>query len=260
LTEPPPAVPDYWLEKLMPLPTDMGTNRVNWNLRYDSPPTFTHNYEINANPGETPASPEGPLALPGVYTARLTVNGNAYTQTLTVKNDPRSPASAIDLRAQYDLMMKLYDGAKTAWTGYTQVGAMRAAVAELSRSKPPADVAAAATAFGAKLLAVGGSGGGGRGGGGGGGRGGAQSPPPAPNFAAIVGAMNRQQNTLDAGDMAPNEPMAKAYSAACAELKAATTNWRTINSQDLPALNAIVIKNNLKPIPAAAPLPVVPVC
>ena len=94
LNEPPPPVPDFWLEKPQPMPTALGMNRINWDMRYDNRRRpFTHTYEINANPGETPASPEGPLALPGVYTLKLTVDGKTYTQTVTVKNDPRSPAS-----------------------------------------------------------------------------------------------------------------------------------------------------------------------
>ncbi|MEP6493853.1 MAG: hypothetical protein ABJF01_14325 [bacterium] len=259
LNEPPPAVPDYWLEKLMPMPMNPGLNRINWNLRYDSPPTFSHNYEINANPGETPASPEGPLALPGVYGVKLTVSGKSYTQTVTVKNDPRSPSTAIELRAQHDLEMKLYAAANEAWDGYTQATAMRTAIADLTRSNPPADVATAAAAFDAKLLSVGGRGGGGRGGGGGGGRGGPAGPPPAPNFAAIIGTMNRELNTLDPGDMAPNEPMMRTYAAACGDLKAAVTTWKTVNAQDLVALNTLLTKNNLRPIPAPAALSI-PVC
>jgi hypothetical protein len=250
LNEPPPAVPDYWLAKPQPMPTEVGTNRINWDLRYDNPPALNHSYEINANVGESPASPEGPIALPGVYTLKLTVNGTTYTQTVAVKNDPRSPATAADLHAQHDLQLKVYEGAKEAWDGYNQVAAVRAAVAELARSNPPSDVAAAATAFDAKLLSVGGRGGGGRGGGGGGGRGGPPGPPPAPNFAAITGAMDRQLNTLDAGDMAPNEPMVRNYLSACSDLKAAVANWKTLSSQDLAALNTMLAKNNLKQIPA----------
>jgi hypothetical protein len=254
LNEPPPAVPDYWLAKPQPMPTEVGTNRINWDLRYDNPPALNHSYEINANVGESPASPEGPIALPGVYTLKLTVNGTTYTQTVAVKNDPRSPATAADLHAQHDLQLKVYEGAKEAWDGYNQVAAVRAAVAELARSNPPSEVAAAATAFDAKLLSVGGRGGGGRGGGGGGGRGGPPGPPPAPNFAAITGAMDRQLNTLDAGDMAPNEPMVRTYLSACSDLKAAVANWKTLNSQDLAALNTMLAKNNLKQIPAPAAL------
>ena len=82
-TEPPPSVPDFWLEKPRPMPADAGMHRINWDLRYDNPPSFTHNYEINANPGETPASPEGPLALPGVYTAKLTLTARATRRRST---------------------------------------------------------------------------------------------------------------------------------------------------------------------------------
>ena len=45
-------------------------------------PRSRHSFEINANPGLTPPSPEGPLALPGVYTLKLTVDGRSYTQTV----------------------------------------------------------------------------------------------------------------------------------------------------------------------------------
>ncbi len=70
LPDPPPPVPDYWLEKPKPMPTEIGTNRTTWNLRYDNPPAFVHNFAqvMGAVAGDTPASPEGPLALPGVYT------------------------------------------------------------------------------------------------------------------------------------------------------------------------------------------------
>jgi hypothetical protein len=70
----------------------------------------------------------------------------------------------------------------------------------------------------------------------------------------------RQLDTLDFGDMAPNEPMTKAYAAGCADLKTAVTNWRTINTQDLVAFNAVLSKNNLKIIPAASPALTVPAC
>ena len=57
LNEPPPTVNDYWLEKPLPMPVTPGLHRINWNIRHDSPPAFTHSYEINANPFLTPASP-----------------------------------------------------------------------------------------------------------------------------------------------------------------------------------------------------------
>ena len=254
--EPPPTVNDFWLEKPMPMPAAPGMHRINWDIRYDSPPAFSHSYEINANPGETPASPEGPLALPGVYTLRLKVDGRTYTQTVTVKNDPRSPASAADLRAQHDLQMKIDAGAREAWDGYHQVTAMRAALASALKSSA-AEIADAAKAFDAKLQAVGGTAGGGRRGGGGGGRGG---PPVPPNFAGLQSAMLRQLETQDSGDMAPSDPMLRAYSGVCGELKDAVTRWKVLNGAELTSLNGVLKKNGLAPIPAASPALAMPVC
>ncbi|PYP71101.1 MAG: hypothetical protein DMD41_13385 [Gemmatimonadetes bacterium] len=157
-----PPEPNFWVATPQPMPTAVGTNRVNWDLRYDSPPAFTHSYEINANPGLTPASPEGPVAPPGVYTLRLTVDGKIYTQAVTVLNDPRSPATAADLRAQHELQMKIYIGIQEAWDGYHQVAAVRTAVAADTASTAPAEVVAAAKALDSTLAGVGGNAEGGR--------------------------------------------------------------------------------------------------
>jgi hypothetical protein len=215
---------------------------------------------MGAVPNATPWTPEGPLALPGVYTLKLTVDGNSSTQTVTVKNDPRSPAPAAELSAQHDLLMRLFAGSSEAWDGYTQVTAMRSALGALSASNPPADVAGAIAAFTAKLVSAGGSGGaGGRGGGGG--RGAAPAgPPPVPNFAGLVGAMNRQLDGLDFGDQAPTEPMLKAWSWVCADLKTAVSNWKNINSVDLVAFNGVLAKSGLPAIKAAGPMLTSSVC
>ncbi len=251
LTDPPPPVPDFWVEKPSPLPIAPGLNRIHWNLRYDDPPAFSHSYEINANPGETPSSPEGPMVLPGLYTLTLTVDGRSYTQKMTVKNDPRSPASYHDLREQFDMQMKLYGCTQEAWDCYHQIAAARSSIGAILKSNPPSEIATAAHAFDDKLAAIGGSIGFGRrfgGGGGGGGFPGAGGPPRQPAFTNISGTAVRQINTLNSGDMAPNESMRKACATACAELKAAMKSWETLKSKDLPAFNAVLAKSDIKPV------------
>ncbi len=94
-----PPHPNWWLAPPYSLPTDVGLNRMAWDFRCDSPPAFTHTFEINANPGRTPTAPQGAFAGPGRYTVRLAVNGRTYTQPLTVRNDPRSPVSVAGLAA-----------------------------------------------------------------------------------------------------------------------------------------------------------------
>ena len=267
-TNPPPQVPPYWLKVPAPLPTAIGTNRMNWDLRYDDPPAFSHSmdpyFTLNAVPGETVYHQEGPLALPGVYTVKLTVDGKSYTQSVTVRNDPRSPATLADLQAQHDLQMKLYNGARAAWDGWLQVDAMRQAVANVTRGNPPAEVTAAAATFDAALARVGGIAGivdnt----------RGNAFTGKLTPNFAAINGreggegvlfSMNGQLRTNDFGDMAPNEPMRLGWTHVCTDLRSAVADWHAINEKDLVAFNAVLTRNNLRPIAPAAPALPTPVC
>jgi len=255
-------VAPWWLEVPQPLPTAVGLNRVNWNIRYDNPPAFNHNYAqvMGAVPHETPYTPEGPIALPGVYTARLTVDGEAYSQTFTVRNDPRSPATAADLLAQHNLQMKLYGGAKTSWDGWHQAQAVRDAVAQVVMGNPPAEVKAAAARLDSLIAQVQGD------------------PTPLPNFgrhagpptfAALNGtepgesiplvSMNGQLRTTDYGDMAPSAAMLAAWRMACTDLRSAVATWASINAKDLVAFNALLAKSNLKPV-AAAPALAAPVC
>jgi hypothetical protein len=50
---------------------------------------------------------DGPLAPPGAYTVRLTVNGQTYARAARVVRDPRISATDRDLIAQYDLAKQI---------------------------------------------------------------------------------------------------------------------------------------------------------
>ena len=244
--DPLPPIPDFWIEVPKPMPTAVGTNRINWNLRYDDPKSFSRSYGINANPGETPASPEGPLVAPGVYTVKLTVNGQSQSQTVTVKNDPRSPATASDVKSQCDLQASLYYGAREAWDGFQEVSKIRSMLADLQSADPVAELALAASTFDEKIALIGGSGGGGR-------RGGGGFPPadgviPAPTFGGVMGSMIRHMGTLESGDMAPNEVMIKNAKTALSDLKTVSANWKAFQAKEVVAFNAVLAKFKLKPI------------
>jgi hypothetical protein len=122
------------------------------------------------------------------------------------------------------------------------------AIANLLKENPSSEVAEAARALNAKVVAVCGSPGGGRQFGGGGGPPGAGGAPRKPTFTAISGTTVRQLKTLDSGDLAPTEAMRKACAAACAEMRETMKSWTQLKSKDLPAFNALLQKSNLKPI------------
>src|SRR5437870_4824349 len=158
-----PPYPDYWL---MPsseraLSTNVGTSRINWDLRYDDPPGYNPdiNNQMNSAPGQVTPAPHGPLVLPGTYTVKLLVDGATYTQTLVVHNDPRIGEAATmmsALRTQNKLAMAAWQGMKDSYAANEQVAAMRAQLAAIARGSLPPDVATAATAFDAKLATAGG--------------------------------------------------------------------------------------------------------
>ena len=183
------------------------------------------------------------------------MDGKSYTQPVTVLNDPRSPATAADLRAQHELQMKIYDGIREAWVGHEQVAAIRAAVAGDTAAAAPVEVVVAAKALDSTLAAVAGSTEGGRGFG----RGGAPAPP---TFVGVSDALVRQLTTLENGDLAPTEAMQRAYVAGCAELKTVVTTWGSITTTALAAFNAVLAKHTLRSIapPPAASVLALPAC
>ena len=95
---------------------------------------------ISATPYNTKCEPEGPWVMPGVYTARLTVDGAVQSQTFSVRMDPRVKTPAAALKQQHDLSVALYDamleaqrlaaearsGGRTAFAGQDAFGGVAA--------------------------------------------------------------------------------------------------------------------------------------
>ena len=207
-----PPEPNFWIAPPFSLPKNAGENRTHWDLRYEAPRVFNHSFEINANPGLTPASPEGALVLPGTYTLKLTVDGKSYTQTLTVKNDPRSPATLEALKAQHALQVKIQRGIEASFEGHRLAAALRDSV----RAADSTSMLAAQLDTIAGL--EGGRGRGGRFGGG----------PASPSFTSINGAFANQLNTQEWGDVAPTAAALAAYASSCQDLAKVVAAWRRL--------------------------------
>ncbi len=103
----PLVVPAYWVRPPRLLSAAPGMHRFVWDLRLPPPPAREHEYPISAIAGDTPREPLGPLVPPGTYTVKLTVDGTAFTRTLTVKMDPRVAMSPADLAAQFALLKRI---------------------------------------------------------------------------------------------------------------------------------------------------------
>jgi hypothetical protein len=96
-------IPRYWIALPGSLPKNSGIHRWIWDLRYAAPISTTRGFPISAVPHATPREPLGPMAVPGDYLLRLTVDGRRLEQHLTLLPDPRVHASLQDLQQQLEL-------------------------------------------------------------------------------------------------------------------------------------------------------------
>ncbi|MEO8910298.1 MAG: hypothetical protein ABI408_08730 [Gemmatimonadaceae bacterium] len=238
-----PPHPNFWVKVEQPLPTDAGMHRVSWDLRYDPPPAFTHTFEINANPGLTPASPEGAIVPPGTYTVRFTVNGKVHTEKVTVTSDPRSHENLAALRAEDTLIRKLNVLERIAWDAFRQADTMRVRLRGMTATDSTSTAARPIREYIARLDSL--AGGAPVPGGGFGGFGGGNARP---TLAQQINRLLGQLGAFDYGDVAPTAAMLAAYKSACNELARSTAAWRALNDADLTTLNAALSAGGKSPL------------
>ena len=244
-----PNFPDFWLAKPYQLPASAGTNRAVWDLRYDPPPAFIHTFEINGNPGASPPSPEGALALPGTYIVKLTVSGKSYSSKVTVRNDPRSPATAAALRAQQALTAKIDAAMRASYDGYQQVAAMRTAIEAIKVTDSTSDLGRAIKAFHATLDSVGGVA--------------LEDRPFSFGFAGkpktdLFSVHDRLQTQFvgqDTGDLAPTAAALSGFARTCLDLTRTLRRWQALTGDELRVINSRLVAVGQTAITAARGVP-----
>src|SRR6185503_1616676 len=155
-------IPAYWIRPTQVLSAAPGMHRFVWDLRYERPAVLETSYPISATLHNTPREPRGPWALPGRYTVRLTANGESYTQSLTVRMDPRVKTPPADLRQQFATATRLTGLLRQAHDALTEVTSLRRQL-RAARERGDSSVTGPVAALDMKLAVLEG-GGGGRGG------------------------------------------------------------------------------------------------
>jgi photosystem II stability/assembly factor-like uncharacterized protein len=124
-----------WLKPPAPPSAAPGHHRFLWDLRYSRPRAATYDYSIAAIWGEdTPALPEGALAVPGLYSVRLAVGGKSWTQPLTLKRDPRLQTTDQEFSSQLDAARQAADLMDRSMTALEEVRAFRKSLAARKKS------------------------------------------------------------------------------------------------------------------------------
>jgi hypothetical protein len=258
-------LPMYWYRPPQVLKATAGMHRFMWDMRWQPLPGGggRGGLPMAAIAHNTAPAPNSIWVAPGSYTVRLTVNGKALTQPITVKMDPRVKTAAVELARQHELSEAMYDGVIETQAALQKVRDLRAQVKKIQEKAGPAAeaVTKALADFDKKAAALeGGAGGaGGRGGGGGqmapGGPGGPMAqggPGGAPggagmqdSLAGIGGSLVQLMNLLQAADAAPTTQAIAAVTERREALRALTAKWDAFRTKDVTALNTALKAANL---------------
>jgi hypothetical protein len=112
-----------------------GLNRVTWSMRLKAPRVPTAASALFG-------AAFGPRVLPGTYTVRMTKDKNVYNTPLVIVGDPRSTASAADLRTQFDLATKLYNLLGEMTYAVDRINGVRLAIDDRAAKLPANDAVA----------------------------------------------------------------------------------------------------------------------
>ena len=160
--------------RTMNSPTRVGLNRVMWDMHYDAPhvvalrtpapdnPNIFSEPRLNNRPtrpithwGIQGAQTAGPLAVPGKYSVRLTVNNKTETQPLVVLKDLEIKTSNADLVASTGAQVRVRDGLTASADLVNKLEVMRKQILDQQKAnaaKP--DIVEALKALDAKMMKV----------------------------------------------------------------------------------------------------------
>src|SRR5438309_10354116 len=183
-------------------------------------------------------APEGPLALPGVYTIRLTVDGKRYTHTIPVRADPRSLVSPGARAAQHALLTRLYSGLRASWADFQPVAQLRGAVTKLAAGDTASDMGKAAKTLAAKLDSLAGD---------------SLSDArevwqPRPTAWSLVDLNSEfalELNAQDNADHAPTQATLAVARSSCEELRKLVGRWTQVVQRDLVIFNRLLSRHGV---------------
>jgi photosystem II stability/assembly factor-like uncharacterized protein len=246
----PKNVPDYWFGPQPVLSKNVSLNRFVWDLHYDPPSALNYSYFGNildyveytlsdhAIPEDTPREQAlGPLATPGQYEVTFIGNNVLMKQALTITLDPRVHVSQAELDQQLDASKKVTSGLKASSDAYNAAAALRVAIADrqkaLVANASAKDAADAVTDLDKKIADV------------------QEGNPVTPGVGPVNRDLARILYMIQVGDAAPSDSARAAIEESCQTLDKNLADWRKLNGESLPSVNALLGKYNLQPLPVA---------
>jgi photosystem II stability/assembly factor-like uncharacterized protein len=239
-------IPMYWVRPTRIPSAAQGMHRFVWDLHGEPPKSLNKEFPISAIPRDTALLPLGVWALPGSYSARLTVDGKQFTQPLTLKMDPRIKTPFQDLQAQAALQAGAISGMNQSFDALSQVQSVRAQLKEslakakgkLADSLEELDKQCAALAGATASTFFG-------------------TPPSGKqpeNFSTLNQHFGQLLGIADSADAAPTTQASKVYTELTKELDSLLKRWDELKQNSVPKLSSELQKAGLSTIDAKKPM------
>ena len=231
--EQPPEWPDQ-VKEVTTIPAGAGMNRYAWNLRWEPPVKIPGAFYSDQGP-------QGPIAMPGQYTVKLTAGGRSLTQPLEIVMDPRvKNVAQEDLQKQFELATQISSANNDLHKAVNQVRTMRAELkslqARLGNDAALKALVEQADALDKKMAPV-------------------EEHLIQVNMKgseanlAFPNMLNEQLDSLSAivqaGDGAPTQQQEAVFKMLRGQLDEQLAAWKQIMSTDVPAFNELVKKSDV---------------
>ncbi len=230
--EQPPEWPDR-VERPKTIPANEGMNRFAWDLRYNDPVQI---------PGAfyTGEGPKGPLALPGDYQVKLTLDGKSQTAPLHLAIDPRTKDAGPALQKQFTLSMQVNDRISQLHQAVNEIRDLKSQIQTLhkrfgddQRLKPALDAADQLdhkmSEVEQQLIQV--------------------NMKGSEGNLAFPNTLNERfdtfSHTIDAGDTEPTKPQLDVFQLLSSQLEDQLKKWAQIKTEDVPKVGDLIKQANL---------------
>jgi hypothetical protein len=182
-------------------------------------------------------NPSGPKVVPGLYTVRLTVDGQAQDQTLKVVMDPRSPATPQTLQQQMELGQKMFTETLAARRALAEIGSVQKQLADLEQKLGETDPAGLKPALKlaeseiAEFLAKNGT-----------------APGQLAGLEDAYAALASALHVVEGGDRAVPSQAIAVYEQSSQGIQAGIAGWTSFKQTKLPPLDQKLREANLAPV------------
>jgi hypothetical protein len=176
--------------------------------------------------------------MPGKYTVKLTVEGKAYTQPLTVRMDPRIQTSEGDLRRQFEMEAGIVKGMNESFQTLQQVRTLRPQLNDRA-GKATGSLADSLKALDQQAAQLEGSS-----------QGAFFGVPPSGKQPENLSTLNQHfgqlLNVVDSADAAPTTQASAVYLQLEEAVGGLLAQWKKVRDAEVPALNAALKKAHLE--------------